>query len=118
MGALSSGQERLWFFEQLHRRKAPNLLILSLDLYGPLEEGALRHALAAVVARHEPLRTVFGQERGIPKATLWPEAEFPWKRVPRTDSRSPPVPPNHRWPRPGWSGSPTITTCSRSRCTI
>ncbi|WP_330349308.1 amino acid adenylation domain-containing protein [Streptomyces sp. NBC_00582] len=75
-GALSSGQERLWFFEQLHRRKAPNLLILALDLYGPLDEDALRHALAAVVARHEPLRTVFTQERGVPKAVVRPTAEL------------------------------------------
>ncbi|QES55688.1 hypothetical protein DEJ51_17165 [Streptomyces venezuelae] len=75
--ALSSGQERLWFFEQLHRRKAPNLLILSLDLHGPLDEDALRHALTAVAARHEPLRTVFTQERGVPKAVVRPEAAFP-----------------------------------------
>ncbi|MET1072857.1 MAG: condensation domain-containing protein, partial [Umezawaea sp.] len=74
VGALSSGQERLWFFEQLHRKKAPNLLILSLDLHGRLDLDALRHALAAVVARHEPLRTVFTQERGVPKAAVWPEA--------------------------------------------
>ncbi|MEV5546737.1 amino acid adenylation domain-containing protein [Streptomyces sp. NPDC052309] len=76
LGALSSGQERLWFFEQLHRRKAPNLLILSLDLHGPLDEDALRHALAAVVARHEPLRTVFTQDRGVPKAVVRPTAEI------------------------------------------
>lgn len=76
VGALSSGQERLWFFEQLHRKKAPNLLILALDLRGRLDLDALRHALAAVVARHEPLRTVFTQERGVPKAVVWPKAEI------------------------------------------
>lgn len=76
-GALSSGQERLWFFEQLHRKKAPNLLILSLDLRGRLDMDALRHALDAVVARHEPLRTVFTRERGVPKAVVWPKAEIP-----------------------------------------
>lgn len=75
VGALSSGQERLWFFEQLHRKKAPNLIILSLDLRGPLDMDALRHALAAVVTRHEPLRTVFTQERGVPKAIVLPKAE-------------------------------------------
>ncbi|MFF9841338.1 amino acid adenylation domain-containing protein [Streptomyces sp. NPDC013740] len=75
-GTLSSGQERLWFFEQLHRNKAPNLLILSLDLRGRLDRDALRHALAAIVARHEPLRTVFTQERGVPKAVVWPKAEI------------------------------------------
>ncbi|MGH3763338.1 amino acid adenylation domain-containing protein [Actinophytocola sp.] len=74
-GALSSGQERLWFFEQLHRTKAPNLLILSLDLHGTLDLDALRHALAAVVARHEPLRTVFTQERGVPRAVVGPKAD-------------------------------------------
>jgi amino acid adenylation domain-containing protein len=76
VGALSSGQERLWFFEQLHRKKAPNLLILSLDLHGRLDVDALRHALAALVARHEPLRTVFTQERGVPKAAVRPKAEI------------------------------------------
>lgn len=75
-GTLSSGQERLWFFEQLHRKKAPNLLILALDLSGRLDRDALRHALAAIVARHEPLRTVFTQERGVPKAVVRPHAEI------------------------------------------
>jgi mycobactin peptide synthetase MbtE len=85
LGALSSGQERLWFFEQLHRRKAPNLLILSLDLHGPLDQDALRHALAAVVARHEPLRTAFTQERGVPKAVVRPKAEITLETGPPGD---------------------------------
>lgn len=74
-GALSSGQERLWFFEQLHRKKAPNLIILSLALRGELDREALEHALSAVVARHEPLRTVFTQERGVPRAVVWAKAD-------------------------------------------
>mgnify|MGYP001210454450 CR=1 FL=1 len=73
-GALSSGQERLWFLEQLHKRKAPQLLRLELTLRGDLNPRALQHALDAVVLRHEPLRTVFSQQRGIPVGTVWDRA--------------------------------------------
>ncbi|CRK56743.1 Pyoverdine chromophore precursor synthetase PvdL @ Siderophore biosynthesis non-ribosomal peptide synthetase modules [Alloactinosynnema sp. L-07] len=74
-GALSSGQERLWFLEQLNPRKKPLLIRLELTLRGALDPRALQHAVDAVVARHEPLRTVFTQERGVPRATVWPEAK-------------------------------------------
>src|ERR1700733_14089060 len=73
-GALSSGQERLWFLEQLNRSKDPMLIHLELTLRGRLDDQALQHALDAVVARHEPLRTVFSQQRGVPAATVWPQA--------------------------------------------
>ncbi|MFK0258207.1 amino acid adenylation domain-containing protein [Streptomyces sp. NPDC090445] len=74
-GALSSGQERLWFLEQLHKRKAPQLIRLELTLRGDLDRRALRHALDAVVIRHEPLRTVFSQQRGVPVGTVWAKAQ-------------------------------------------
>ncbi|MFF0745358.1 amino acid adenylation domain-containing protein [Streptomyces sp. NPDC004111] len=73
-GALSSGQERLWFLEQLHKRKAPQLVRLELTLRGDLDRRALQHALDAVVLRHEPLRTVFSQQRGVPVGTVWEKA--------------------------------------------
>jgi mycobactin peptide synthetase MbtE len=79
-GALSSGQERLWFLEQLNPRKNPLLIRLEFTLLGSLDERALQHALAAVVARHEPLRTVFSQERGVPVATVLPSAEVTVRR--------------------------------------
>lgn len=71
-GGLSSGQERLWFVEQLHTNKGPQLLRLELRLRGPLDERALQHAMDAVVARHEPLRTAFSHRRGVPVATVFP----------------------------------------------
>ncbi|MEU6263089.1 amino acid adenylation domain-containing protein [Saccharopolyspora shandongensis] len=80
-GALSSGQERLWFLEQLHPRKGAQLIRLGLTLRGDLDLDALQHALNAIVSRHEPLRTVFSQERGIPVGTVWPKAEVTLERV-------------------------------------
>jgi amino acid adenylation domain-containing protein len=74
-GALSSGQERLWFLEQLLPGKGAQLIRLTLTLRGRLDRRALKHALSAVVRRHEPLRTVFTQRRGIPVAIVHPEAE-------------------------------------------
>jgi mycobactin peptide synthetase MbtE len=76
-GALSSGQERLWFIEHLNRGKDPLLIHLELTLRGALDTAALQHALDALVARHEPLRTVFSQARGVPVATVWPQASVP-----------------------------------------
>ncbi|WP_198348145.1 non-ribosomal peptide synthetase [Plantactinospora sp. KBS50] len=76
-GALSSGQERLWFIEHLNRGKDPLLIHLELTLRGTLDRAALQHALDALVARHEPLRTVFSQSRGVPVATVWPQANLP-----------------------------------------
>jgi hypothetical protein len=89
-GKLSSGQERLWFVENLNRGKDPLLIHLELTLRGALDQAALQHALDAVVARHEPLRTVFGQSRGVPVATVWPEAPIPIQ--PRAADGPPPAP--------------------------
>jgi len=76
-GALSAGQERLWFLERLHDDAGAQLIRLELALTGPLDLDALRHAIAALVARHDPLRTVFTQKLGVPQATVWTEAELP-----------------------------------------
>lgn len=76
-GALSSGQERLWFIEQLNRGKDPLLIHLELTLRGRLDIQALQHALDAVATRHEPMRTVFSQRGGVPVATIWPRVTVP-----------------------------------------
>jgi amino acid adenylation domain-containing protein len=85
-GSLSSGQERLWFLEQLHPQRPPLLVRLSLELNGPLDLRALQHALNATVRRHEPLRTVFSSERGLPVATVRPHAEVPLVVVPASEA--------------------------------
>jgi pipecolate-incorporating enzyme len=61
---LSFAQWRLWFLEQLrpgtHAWNTP----IAARLNGPLDYSALRRALALVVQRHSPLRTVFIAPRG------------------------------------------------------
>ncbi|MEH0424409.1 non-ribosomal peptide synthetase [Streptomyces sp. B21-083] len=56
---LSFAQRRLWFLERVEGAGATYLLPLALRLRGPLRVTALRSALGDIVARHEPLRTVF-----------------------------------------------------------
>ncbi|MDX3659252.1 amino acid adenylation domain-containing protein [Streptomyces sp. ID05-26A] len=56
--ALSSAQRRMWFVQQSERGPAYNVPF-ALRLRGPLDVPALTEALADVVARHEPLRTIF-----------------------------------------------------------
>ncbi|MET7402180.1 amino acid adenylation domain-containing protein, partial [Dactylosporangium sp. NPDC005572] len=64
--AMSAAQRRLWFLSRLDGPNATYNLPLALDLDGPLDPAALRAALADLVTRHEPLRTVFAGPDGTP----------------------------------------------------
>ncbi|HVB41303.1 MAG TPA: amino acid adenylation domain-containing protein [Streptosporangiaceae bacterium] len=88
-GALSSGQERLWFLEQFSRARDPLLIHLELTLRGRLDRRALQHALDALAIRHEPLRTVFSQEAGVPVATVWPQVGVPLRTGEPGDGQAP-----------------------------
>ncbi|BDH12172.1 non-ribosomal peptide synthase/polyketide synthase [Streptomyces hygroscopicus] len=61
---LSFAQQRLWFLDSFEPDSTEYLTFFVLRLRGPLDEAALRTALDALVARHEPLRTTFAEQDG------------------------------------------------------
>ncbi|OWA08457.1 non-ribosomal peptide synthetase [Streptomyces sp. CS227] len=61
---LSFAQERLWFLEEFAGSTVEYNVVEALRLTGPLDTGALRAAFAALVDRHEALRTTFGSVEG------------------------------------------------------
>ena len=75
--ALSFAQERLWFLDQLQPSDPSYVVPLAMLLEGPLDAAALARAVAALVARHEVLRTTFTSLDGRPAAILHDHVETP-----------------------------------------
>ncbi|WPO74136.1 MupA/Atu3671 family FMN-dependent luciferase-like monooxygenase [Streptomyces sp. KN37] len=61
---LSPGQQRIWFLERMLPGRTAYNETKAIELEGPLDVGALRAALHALVERHEQLRTVFREVGG------------------------------------------------------
>jgi amino acid adenylation domain-containing protein len=79
---LSFAQERLWFLDRFEPGSAAYHIPAAFRLRGALDSGALARALAAIVQRHEVLRTVFPEIEGRPEArVLPPDPSFPLPRV-------------------------------------
>ncbi|WP_344143401.1 condensation domain-containing protein, partial [Polymorphospora rubra] len=76
-------QEGLWILHQLDPTSPVYHVIFALRLRGALDVDALRGALAALVGRHEGLRTRFGSRDGVPYQVVDP-APDDWP-VPVTD---------------------------------
>ncbi|WP_084958022.1 non-ribosomal peptide synthetase [Thermoactinospora rubra] len=68
---LSSAQLRLWLMDQADAGVAYSIPLL-VRLRGPLDVPALGAALRALVARHEPLRTLFAVRDGEPVQRVLP----------------------------------------------
>jgi amino acid adenylation domain-containing protein len=71
---LSPAQRRLWFVERMDPGSATYHVPVALRLSGPLDAEVLQRALQALVARHEALRTVFGEAEGEPAQWIAPAA--------------------------------------------
>ncbi len=71
---LSFAQERLWVLDRLQPGSAAYNIALALRAVGRLDTARLAAALAAVVRRHEVLRTVFAERDGVPVQVILPAA--------------------------------------------
>ncbi len=80
---LSFAQRRLWFLHRLDPRSAAYNIPLAVRLDGRLDAPALAASLAAIVRRHEILRTRFGERDGEPVQIVEPPdaAPLPLARV-------------------------------------
>lgn len=68
---LSSGQRQMWFLNRLSAGggyRIPHIL----QIWGHLDVAALQTSIAALVARHEVLRTVFPERAGEPYQKILP----------------------------------------------
>ncbi|MET8573192.1 condensation domain-containing protein, partial [Streptomyces sp. NPDC004783] len=72
---LSYAQQRLWFIDRLEPATGLYNVPFAVRLDERLDPGALRAALADVVARHESLRTVFPQAGGVPWQRVLPAGQ-------------------------------------------
>jgi amino acid adenylation domain-containing protein len=78
---LSFAQQRLWFLDQLEAARAAYHTVAVVRLSGVLSPPALAAALAAVVARHEALRTTFPARGGQPVQRIAQNLDVPLPRV-------------------------------------
>ncbi|HEX8191018.1 MAG TPA: non-ribosomal peptide synthase/polyketide synthase [Pyrinomonadaceae bacterium] len=73
---LSFAQQRLWFLDQMEPGLSAYNMPGAVRLTGALDFDALERSLAAVVGRHEVLRTRFAQADGLPVQIVNAEPGF------------------------------------------
>jgi amino acid adenylation domain-containing protein len=82
---LSFAQQRLWFVDRLQPGNTAYLIPRIQRLSGPLQIRVLEQSLAALIARHESLRTVFRVRDEQPVQVILPTLRL---RLPVVDLRS------------------------------
>ena len=75
---VSNAQRRLWLLNQLEDELRAYNMCGAYVLEGTLDAAAFGRAFAALVARHESLRTTFGESDGEPVQRVHPADEFPF----------------------------------------
>lgn len=74
--ALSDGQRRLWFLDQLEGPSATYNMPIAVRIEGQLDAKRVRNALLEIVKRHETLRTRFVREQDDVRAVIDDEPLF------------------------------------------
>ncbi|MBU3061864.1 amino acid adenylation domain-containing protein [Nocardia sp. NEAU-G5] len=72
---VSAAQQRLWLTNQFDTASPSYNIPFAMRLTGDLDLGALRAALADVIARHAPLRTIYPAHEGQPVQRVLPVGE-------------------------------------------
>ncbi len=70
---LTHSQERMWFLHQLDPQSAAYHVFGALEMTGALDATALNQAIAAVIGRHDILRSRHATENGRPRVTIKPD---------------------------------------------
>ncbi|HYH83234.1 MAG TPA: amino acid adenylation domain-containing protein [Longimicrobium sp.] len=76
---LTFEQRRLWFLHRVSPDASVYSIPLGFRIRGELDAGALRTALAGLVARHDALRTTFAEAGDEPVQTVGAEPRFGWE---------------------------------------
>lgn len=86
---LSHAQQRQWFLWQLDPQSTAYHLGGALDIQGDLDTDAVRASFAALVQRHESLRTAFrSTDDGVPRAVVRDDAAFDFTLLDLRDAAS------------------------------
>ena len=70
LGPLTFTQEQLWWHHQAIDARELLNLSYSILIEGQLDQAILQESLSLLVRRHEPLRTVYVEQQGQPKAVI------------------------------------------------
>ena len=75
---LSFAQQRLWFLDQMAGARTAYTIPLAFRLEGLLDPQVLQQSLAAIMQRHESLRTTFALQAEQPVQIIQPVGALPW----------------------------------------